>query len=180
MPSSHHLEIISDVEINDKKLEMINILNEYYDNWVNAEYNELTFVEMQHKLMHALYYIKESFENSTGLIQLCKTHPCILLKCADINSDNPDAKVSLTLQEMFLNIISNYGEQYTQEDFIGSLGAPLTTIIENTNKIDNIVRELYQYRDLQCIFDIHDDDEQDARASNSTPFVYHLTPPINT
>jgi hypothetical protein len=179
MPEIHHLEIISDTELNDKKLEMINILNEYYDNWVNAEYNQLTFVEMQHKLMHALYYIKESFEKSTGLIQLCKTHPCILLKCADINSDNPDSILSLTLQEMFLNIISNYGEQYTQEDFPGPLGAPLTTIIENTNKIDNIVRELYQYRDLQCIFDVHDDDEQEATRQNPTPFVYRLTPPIN-
>ena len=137
--TTHYLEIISNTELNDKKLDMIRTLNKYYDNWVNSEYYQLTFVEMQHKLMHALNHIKESFENSTGLIQLCKTHPYILLKCPDNQSSDTTCSVSMTLQEMFLDIISNYGDQFTQDDF-GTMGGSTTIIMENTRIIDNIVR----------------------------------------
>lgn len=173
---THYLEIISNTELSDKKLNMIHTLNKYYNNWVNSEYHQLTFVEMQHKLMHVLNHIKESFENSTGLLQLCKTHPCILLKCPDNQSTDPSCSISMTLQEMFLDIVSNYGEQFTQDDF-GTMGGSTTIIMENARIIDNIVRELYQYKDLQCIFDIHDDDEVEAlEAEDGTTerFVYRF------
>lgn len=157
------LEIMSCVELNDKKLKMIKEFNQYYDNWINAHDDGLSFVEMQHKLMHLLYYIKESMEKSTGLIQLCKLEPCILIKYASMSQE--DEAISMTIQEMFLDIISYHCEQFNVQDFESNMGGSNRTIMSNTETIGKIIVDLYQYRDLEYIFKVNDEDDDDETSS---------------
>jgi len=74
------LQIITNIELSDKKMDVLNELNNYYNSWIDSYINELTFMEMQNKLLSLLQYIHKSILKNTGLLQLCKLKPNIKLR----------------------------------------------------------------------------------------------------
>lgn len=160
MEAGYDIDIISSHELNDKQIKMLVQLNDYYDNWAFAQYNEISFVEMQHKLMNALYYIKYTLENGKGLIDLCKKNPKLTLKCPGVSNedDDDDASTStrgvMTLYKMIYDLTINHEDQFSEVEFRTNMGGSDTIIILNTQKIENIIDELSTYQDFDDLFRI--------------------------
>lgn len=191
------LQIITNFDISDTKMDVLNEFNTYYNSWIDSYINDLTFVEMQSKLLCLLQYIHKSIKRNTGLLQLCKLKPNIKLRyisdqtnriiqtsvsennnicdvqdptSESINeettlentnienntnnqtSDNTENNYEiLELGEMLINCISHYASVFEQSDF-ENLGGPMSRIIENTEKIEKLQKQLYEYQDLMAMF----------------------------
>lgn len=186
------LQIITSNAISDKKMLILNEFNTHYNAWIDSHSNQLTFIEMQSKLLCLLQYILLSIQKNTGLMQLCKIKPDIKLRYIadgttrivqilqdennnttrqiinevttneDSENHNNNNQIQITeeeendyetleLGEMLINCISYYSSVFEQSDF-ENLGGPMTRIIENTENIEKIQKELYEYQDLEAMF----------------------------
>ena len=74
------LHVITNFELSDKNKEVLNEFNNYYNSWVDSCINNLTFMEMQSKLLCLLQYIHKSIKTNNGLLQMCKLSPNIKLR----------------------------------------------------------------------------------------------------
>ena len=74
------LHVITNFELSDKNKDVLNEFNTYYNSWVDSCINNLTFMEMQSKLLCLLQYIHKSIKTNNGLLQMCKLSPNIKLR----------------------------------------------------------------------------------------------------
>jgi hypothetical protein len=166
------LHIISDFDLSDKNKLVLNEFNTYYNSWIDSCINNLSFMEMQSKLLCLLQYVHNSIKKNNGLLQMCKLSPNIKLRYIsdettqilqirghentesndqEENATNDENYETLELGEMLINCITHYASVFEQSDF-ENLGGPTTRIIENTGKIEEIQKTLYDYKDLEAIF----------------------------
>lgn len=166
------LHIISDFDLSDKNKFVLNEFNTYYNSWIDSCINNLSFMEMQSKLLCLLQYVHNSIKKNNGLLQMCKLSPNIKLRYIsdettqilqirdhentesndqEENATNGENYETLELGEMLITCITHYASVFEQSDF-ENLGGPMTRIIENTGKIEEIQKTLYDYKDLEAIF----------------------------
>lgn len=191
------LQIITSIEISDKQMNILNEFNNHYNSWIDSYINQLTFMEMQSKLLCLLQFILESIKKNTGLLQLCKVKPNIKLRYISDESNNivqifddvnnssyniqdplnevihEESKIdtsntenstnnevtentennyeTLELGEMLINCISHYSSVFEQSDF-ENLGGPMNRILQNTDNIEQLQKQLYEYQDLEAMF----------------------------
>ena len=181
------LHIISDFDLSDKNKFVLNEFNTYYNSWIDSCINNLSFMEMQSKLLCLLQYVHNSIKKNNGLLQMCKLSPNIKLRyisdettqilqirdhennenqtpTQQVNTESNDQEENATNQlindenyetlelgEMLITCITHYASVFEQSDF-ENLGGPMTRIIENTGKIEEIQKTLYDYKDLEAIF----------------------------
>ena len=166
------LHIISDFDLSDKNKLVLNEFNTYYNSWIDSCINNLSFMEMQSKLLCLLQYVHNSIKKNNGLLQMCKLSPNIKLRYIsdettqilqirdhentesndqEENATNDENYETLELGEMLITCITHYASVFEQSDF-ENLGGPMTRIIENTGKIEEIQKTLYDYKDLEAIF----------------------------
>ena len=74
------LQVITNFELSDKNKDVLNEFNTYYNSWIDSCINNLTFMEMQSKLLCLLQYIHKSIKINNGLLQMCKLSPNIKLR----------------------------------------------------------------------------------------------------
>ena len=58
----------------------------------------------------------------------------------------------MELREMILNCVGLYSSFFEESDF-EELGGSYERIIENTNKLEDQQRMLYEHKDIECIFE---------------------------
>ena len=161
------LEIITNNNLTKDQLKILDDFNTLYTKWVDSIINGYTFIEMQSKLLTLQQFIMSSIKNNTGFLQLCKILPKLKLRYIAnenneiniidpnvyVNSQNDDDMYEIVeLREMVLNCVSLYASVFEQSDF-ENLGGSLSRIIENTDKLEQHQRELYEYKDIECIFE---------------------------
>ncbi len=163
------LEIITNNDLTRDQLKILDNFNTLYTKWVDSIINGYTFIEMQSKLLTLQQFIMGSIKKNTGFLQLCKMLPKVRLRYTadednainiidpnvyeNMESENDDDNDEIMeLREMVLNCVSLYASFFEQSDF-ENLGGSLSRIIENTDKLEQHQRELYEYKDIECIFE---------------------------
>ena len=161
------LEIITKNNLSGDQKKTLNEFNDLYTKWNDSDINEYTFIEMQAKLLTLQQFIINSIKKNTGLIQMCKIKPKIKLHYI-VNEEStikilePGQELTtclcneneeiMELREMILNCVGLYPSFFEESDF-EELGGSYERIIENTNKLEDQQRILYEHKDIECIFE---------------------------
>ena len=160
------LEIITENNLTADEKKTLNEFNELYTKWNDSIINEYTFIEMQAKLLRLQQFIINSIKKNNGFLQICKSDPEIKLRYI-ANEENiinvimpqDDTTISVNieneameLREMLLNCVGLYSTFFEQSDF-EELGGSYSRIIENTDKLEEQHRILYEHGDIECMYE---------------------------
>ena len=160
------LEIITENNLTADEKKTLNEFNELYTKWNDSIINEYTFIEMQAKLLRLQQFIINSIKKNNGFLQICKSDPEIKLRYIEneeniINVIMPQDDTTILvnienevmeLREMLLNCVGLYSTFFEQSDF-EELGGSYSRIIENTDKLEEQQRILYEHGDIECMYE---------------------------
>ena len=116
------LHIITNFELSDKNKDVLNEFNTYYNSWIDSCINDLSFMEMQSKLLCLLQYIHKSIKINNGLLQMCKLTPNIKLRYI---SDETTSVVQICQQE--------HGQSSNTQDPLQQVVNEEETLMQDTN-----------------------------------------------
>lgn len=135
------LHIITNFELSDKNKDVLNEFNTYYNSWIDSCINDLSFMEMQSKLLCLLQYIHKSIKINNGLLQMCKLTPNIKLRYI---SDETNSVVQICQQEQ--------GQSSNAQDPLQQVVNEEETLMQDTNNenttTDDEINNQYEILEL--------------------------------
>lgn len=135
------LHIITNFELSDKNKDVLNEFNTYYNSWIDSCINDLSFMEMQSKLLCLLQYIHKSIKINNGLLQMCKLTPNIKLRYI---SDETNSVVQICQQEQ--------GQNSNAQDPLQQVVNEEETLMQDTNNenttTDDEINNQYEILEL--------------------------------
>jgi hypothetical protein len=135
------LHIITNFELSDKNKDVLNEFNTYYNSWIDSCINDLSFMEMQSKLLCLLQYIHKSIKINNGLLQMCKLTPNIKLRYI---SDETNSVVQICQQEQ--------GQSSNTQDPLQQVVNEEETLMQDTNNenttTDDEINNQYEILEL--------------------------------
>lgn len=125
------LYIITNFKLSDKNKDVLNEFNTYYNSWIDSCINDLSFMEMQSKLLCLLQYIHKSIKINNGLLQMCKLSPKIKLRYI---SDETTRVVQIYHQEE--------GERCNTQDPLQQVVNEEETLIQHANSENTTIDQI--------------------------------------